>query len=357
MERYQLDQFAGAHRLSAAAVDDALKLAKARPDIGEWRDFGRKAALGAGIASLVAGVIFFVAANWHDFGMTGRFVLLQTAFVIAIALALWRMPPQEPGRSAILVAIMLVGALFALFGQTYQTGADVYELFFTWALFALPLALAGRWRVSWAVWWCVLNVALALLTGTLGPEHFMWTLISGWGTDRTTLLMAACLFNMGGAALLAWLANTAFGRFADLTPSWLNRMLVTFGMLYGTAAALTVVTRSEYRLPEVVRQQSNGFVIFFVFIVVCVTLAALVWRAKRDVFPLALIAAAWIAISTAFIGSRVFEDAGAGALLMLAVWLIGTSTVASLLLMKWIRVWRNVSTSSTAPSPDKGVAS
>jgi uncharacterized membrane protein len=105
---------------------------------------------GAGVAALGAGVIFFVAANGQDYGVMGRFAILEAAFLVCVGIALWRPSPGAIGQAALILATLLTGALLALFGQSYQTGADLYELFFTWALLALPFAVAGRSGAQWA---------------------------------------------------------------------------------------------------------------------------------------------------------------------------------------------------------------
>ena len=57
-----------------------------------------------------------------------------------------------------------IGALFAYFGQTYQTGADPWQLFAVWALLALPLCLGARSDVLWAPWALVVMSAISLWT-------------------------------------------------------------------------------------------------------------------------------------------------------------------------------------------------
>ena len=41
-------------------------------------------------------------------------------------------------------ATFLIGTLFAVFGQIYQTGADAYDLFLGWTLFTILWAVAIR---------------------------------------------------------------------------------------------------------------------------------------------------------------------------------------------------------------------
>jgi uncharacterized membrane protein len=346
ISRAQLDQLTNQAKLTSNAVDAVLALTVARPDVQAWRAFLVRLMRGAAIASLMAGVIFFVAANWQDFGVVGRFVLLQSAFVIAIALALWRTPPATIGQSALLVAMMLIGAMFALFGQTYQTGADVYELFFAWAALALPLAFASQAGANWAVWWCILNVAMALFTGFLGQDHFVWAIFNRWGVDRSAVLMAPCLVNLAGAGVFAQLAAT---RFCGNAPQWLTRMLLAFGFFYGTAASMHALVRTHRWSGETNPMSQDGQFAALLFVAISIAITTVTLRARRDVFPLTLIAAAWIAISTTFIITRIISrDFDIGALFVIALWLIGTSTVASLMLMKWRREWRTPSAAAGA---------
>ncbi|MBC5766955.1 DUF2157 domain-containing protein [Ramlibacter albus] len=95
------------------------------------------------------GVILWIAANWNDFGRMGRFALLQGALVAFCIGAAWRPRLRAP---LALAAMLCIGALFAYFGQTYQTGADTWQLFAVWALLALPLCLGARSDVLWAPW-------------------------------------------------------------------------------------------------------------------------------------------------------------------------------------------------------------
>ena len=143
MDRHALDTFTRQHRLAPPAIVEALRLTGLTLDAPAWRAFAARLLHAAGLGAVGAGALFFVAANWQHYGVLGRFALLQIGLVVCIGVALWRAPPSLPGRGALMLATLLTGGLLALFGQSYQTGADVHELFFTWAALALPFALAG----------------------------------------------------------------------------------------------------------------------------------------------------------------------------------------------------------------------
>jgi uncharacterized membrane protein len=59
-------------------------------------------------------------------------------------------------------ALTATGGVFAYFGQTYQTGADTWELFSTWAALTLPLAFCARSDAVWSAWVIIALTGLAL---------------------------------------------------------------------------------------------------------------------------------------------------------------------------------------------------
>jgi len=326
MKRSVLDQLVLEQRLNEPTAAMALDLSGARPDAAAWRSFLVRLLNGAGIAALGAGAIFFVAANWQDYGVLGRFALLQVALLAAAGLALWRPPPHALGQGAVTLAVLFTGALLALFGQTYQTGADVYELFFIWAALAFPFALASASAAVWATWWVVLNVGMALYCGLEDTSLARFLFASRLGIERPLLLFLACLVNLGGAILFDHLGRAR----------WLVRVLATFGFVFGTVACMVALFGGSARGAGMSQQDS---LVILLFAAACGGIAFETLRRKRDVYPMALVFGAWIAISTAFLIKQMqFKDFGN--VLVLAAWLIATSGVAGFVLMKWVREWR-----------------
>jgi uncharacterized membrane protein len=154
--RQALFEMAAEHRLDAAGLRRLEQLAglESEPD-------GLASALPRSVAVLAAalgglGIVFWIAANWQTLGRFGRFALLEGFVVAMCAGALWR--PRARGPLGLL-AVLAIGGLFAYFGQTYQTGADPWQLFAVWAALALPFCIAARSDVLWAPW------ALITMTG------------------------------------------------------------------------------------------------------------------------------------------------------------------------------------------------
>lgn len=140
---------------------------------------------------LGAGLIFWVAANWQDQTRAFKLHALEGAVLVS-ALAAVFLPRLR--TACLLLATLALGGLLAFVGQTYQTGADPWQLFAAWAALALPWALAARRDGLWAAWILIAGMALVLWSGDalLNPLR---SLLTGPGTRGllTPLLWVAVL--------------------------------------------------------------------------------------------------------------------------------------------------------------------
>jgi uncharacterized membrane protein len=130
--------------------------------------------LGAVAALLLgAGLIFWVAANWQDQTRQFKFYLIQAVLAASLALALaW---PR--GRTALLLlSTLALGGLLAFIGQTYQTGADPWQLFAAWGALALLWMLAARSDGLWALWVLIVGSGIGLWSGDqmFNPGSILW---------------------------------------------------------------------------------------------------------------------------------------------------------------------------------------
>lgn len=332
MNRKELDAFVQQHALSPAATAAVFELSAARPSAAEMARFYRRLLFLAGVLSLGAGLVFFTAANWDVLAVLGRFALVEAAFLAAIAVALWRPPPHAAGRAALLFAFIAAGALLALFGQTYQTGADVYELFLTWAVLGLVIIVAGQWSVTWAAWALVLNVALLLYCGWRPESGWLFSLFFGWGLELSELMVVAMAVNLGlWGATLAVRGTAA----AHLAPRWLGRFVLTCAVGFATAAGVVEIVVADFPVSE----RASSAVSVVLVLAALGGLAGHAFRRRDDVFPLALVAASLIVLTTMLIAVHSgFEDLGL--FFVLSLWLIASSTLSGHWLMKAVGAWR-----------------
>jgi uncharacterized membrane protein len=320
LKREELDGLAEFYSLDGGKVETLLDLAAARPSrTEELRFFGACLRIG-GVLSLAAGLVFFVAANWGEITVFGRFALLEAILASCAAVALWKPPPTFVGRGAVFMAFIATGALLALFGQTYQTGADVYELFLTWALLGLPLAVAGSWGVTSAAWVLVLNVALLIFCGWHPVGGLLWTLFGGAHFSAAHLVLGAAWLN-----LALWFAFELWRVHA--VPDWVRRFILSCAFGFGTWSGVLAV--------------SHGNDPLVVLGLLAAMAAAVVYAMRRrtDVYPLAVVMGTFIIVSLVWLANVMrFDDEGT--FLMMALWLIGTSTAAGKILTVLTRRWR-----------------
>lgn len=116
---------------------------------------------------LGAGIIFWIAANWDAQSRSFKLHVLQAAVAAGVIPSLFLHGRQYATvRTALLFfATVALGGLLAFIGMTYQTGADAWELFATWAALALIWIAMGRSDWLWAVWLCIAAAAIGLRSG------------------------------------------------------------------------------------------------------------------------------------------------------------------------------------------------
>ena len=138
------------------------------------------------------------------------------------------------GKAALLGASLFVGGLLALIGQTYQTGADSFELFGTWAAMILPWAAVGRFSVLWLLWLLVANLAIQTYFQAFPGRAFLF---SG---DRALWVM----FGVDTAALVVW--EVAAMRGVEwLRPRWGPRLVATASGGALTALLVTQIVHAH----------------------------------------------------------------------------------------------------------------
>ncbi len=132
---------------------------------------------GSTVALGVAAIGFFFAANWWSMSPAAKIGTLD-ALLLGLATAAALSQPASFARTALAVAgAVLTGVLFGVHGQIWQTGADSWELFAPWALFAALWANAARADPVWLVTACLASIALGLWLDRTGLP---FGLSEGW---------------------------------------------------------------------------------------------------------------------------------------------------------------------------------
>jgi uncharacterized membrane-anchored protein/uncharacterized membrane protein len=165
--------------------------------------FLTKLAWGLAVLLLASGLVTWIAANWENWGHVAKFALAQGAVLVSAGLALlfrrrsggWGHDLGVPAALTGLAAVA-TGGLLALIGQTYQTGADPWQLFALWTVLIIPWVFTVRSVFLSVLWLVLINTAL-----------YLWIDVArlGWfGRSYTTQTLLALAVN----ALLLLAAET-----------------------------------------------------------------------------------------------------------------------------------------------------
>ncbi len=102
-----------------------------------------------GVGFTVAGIIFFFAYNWDELPKFAKLGIVEVLLIASVLLATFTRWNKLVKQILLTGATFLIGTLFAVFGQIYQTGADAYDLFLGWTLFTILWAVAIRFAPLW----------------------------------------------------------------------------------------------------------------------------------------------------------------------------------------------------------------
>jgi uncharacterized membrane protein len=255
-----------------------------------WLSWARQMLLLFGSAMVLAGVIFFFAYNWAAMGRYLKFVIIEAGIVAAVITSYWRGRDRLSGKVLLLSASILVGVLLAVYGQTYQTGADAYELFTGWAALILGWVLISEFAGHWIVWLILLNTGAILYWIQVGgPSHSL----------RYEFLCIALAF-LNGLALTLYELGIKQGL------EWLKGRWIRSHLFAGVLFPLSIPAVALIVYPENIEE-----VIILATIAWAVAIAAgfASYRYKiHDMIPIALVISNISLILLILIGKILFHE-------------------------------------------------
>lgn len=329
-------------KLSESAYSSALQLAGLAADRSDWLRYINHFLMTVGALLIVAGVTAFFAWNWAGLDYWIKFVLIQTG-IAGLALLSWRLGIDSiGGRAALFSSAFLVGVLFAVFGQVYQTGADPYGLFISWSILILPLAIIGRQAALWILFQTLLILALIMYwTQVIDPPNGWWQLAQLLGPLAwlsSTLMdstLASLVFALNTVALIAW--EYAVNRKID----WVQGR--TYPRIVGLGALINVLIPTfMFIVGASFGEKINlGFVSPFLYVVASVAALYYYQFRKPDLLMLTMLVFAAILIFNTLVGR--FIPMETSSILLLAILLISQVAGAAYWLRRVSRRWERQS--------------
>lgn len=292
-------------RLKPEQVASALQLAGVTPSRADWQRFFDRLMLWLGVIFCACAVIFFLAYNWQAMGRFAKFGLVEL-LIVASLLFCWRLNFDSAASKALLFgASLLIGALLALVGQTYQTGADTYELFLVWAIAITPWTLLSRNSAQWLFLIALINVAAILY-------FYLFNIWFLRFSNPNAVFWLTFIINT--VALIIWELATYRG------VSWLQDRWPTRLLAVASGALITTLT-----VFEIFDHTHSWALVAYV----CWMLAVyFVYRRQlRDMVVLAGGVLSLIVVISMFLAEWLLYYADAGGFLLIGLAVIGLSAV------------------------------
>jgi uncharacterized membrane protein len=275
-----LYNLARTNQLTASALEYSLRKIEIIPNAKTWQKIIDNLLLLLGTILLVVGIIFFFAYNWADLNYFSKFGLLQASILILAVFASWRGLERLEAKVALLATAVLLGTLLAVYGQTYQTGADAFGLFMTWAILIIPWVLLGSFAPLWLLLLVLLNLSLILYyQQVINPSCY------GICTDLYLLL-----FMLNGTAMLVW-ENAQQRNIAWLRRHWL-------GVIIFSIALIVLIIPTLYAILSNNRQ--NDLLLMLAVSLYLTTTALALWYYRYQRHDLLLLAACLLGLLIVF---------------------------------------------------------
>lgn len=305
----QLFQWAQRRLLSTQQLADAAKISPLAPGNQQWLAYAGPVLLSGAVLLLCSALIFFFAHNWPQLHHLTKIALALLAVTSCAGLAYFTAPTTLAHRAALLACSLCTGALLALIGQTYQTGADIWQLFASWAALITPLVLLSKSRGCYLLWFILLDVALWRYLNT---SRMLW-----WSEDEMSLQILAL-----GNTLMLLFAEFVLPKLGLLSRQWLVWFSAVCVLVLLTFGAVIGVWESSYRI----------MLAYYIIAALAIGLWYL-WQ-RRDLLLVTLSLFSGIAVSTALL-SKLLEHSDSLVLAnVIAIYVIGSSAAVALLIKR-----------------------
>lgn len=248
------------HFISNTAKEYALETLYPHKNWGLW---AARLLLTIGSSLILSGIVYFFAFNWYKLTPFIKFTTIEIGIIACLLASYFYGLQKLGGRMFLLSASVLVGVFLAVFGQIYQTGADAYQLFATWALLIAVWVIISQHLALWALWVVIINIFtvlywqqvihslrgvdylifsyLTLLNGCflIGKEYFTQQGIAWLKPRWPRFLLVISLLACGATPMLIWIFN-----------SHQENHALALSALLGVITHLIFLAIYRYKLPD-----------------------------------------------------------------------------------------------------------
>ncbi|MHC5309277.1 DUF2157 domain-containing protein [Myroides sp. LJL116] len=156
-------------------------------DNNRWEAFFNYFLLVSFVGFFCSGVVFFFGFNWQELAIGYKYGIILLAIFTGVYVYVFTKLNDLVKDCSLLSSSILIGVLFAVFGQYYHLQPDSYLLFTLWALAILPWTLFSGFALQWVLLGILTNVSLYLFA-----DQQSWGI--GW-LDTLNSSTIMCLSN------------------------------------------------------------------------------------------------------------------------------------------------------------------
>jgi uncharacterized membrane protein len=160
-----------------------------------WQKFLKLFLISLGIGLTVSGIIFFFAYNWAALPKFAKIGLTEVLVIATTGLTFLPKISSNIRNIILTAAAALVGALFAVFGQVYQTGADAYDFFLAWTLFITLWVIISDFAPLWLLYVILINTTLVLYSQQVAKDWESMSILILMFILNTAILMGSILIS------------------------------------------------------------------------------------------------------------------------------------------------------------------
>ena len=292
-------------------IEDALQR-RVHASVTDWHWLLKMLFLALGFGFLASGILFFFAYNWADIPKMGKIGIAALGVTAPVSLSLLPKLSELLRKSLLATGAFLVGPLFGVLGQIYQTGANAYDLFFAWTLFIIVWALVVDFAPLWLLFVGLLNISIGFYAEQVAGN---------WDFSFTYMLLFAA---NGVAVALTYLVP--YWKLRPPYPSWLTKAFALAAAGCATVACFTAIM-----------DEDGAITGLYVFITLAVYGLSSWYAIKHQrLFYLVVIAFSLITIGTAII-MQIDDDSGG--FFLATLWVVLTTTGSLFYLNRFRKSW------------------
>ncbi|MCU7617991.1 DUF2157 domain-containing protein [Chryseobacterium sp. PBS4-4] len=279
-----------------------------------WHKFLRLFFITLGVGFTVSGIIFFFAYNWADLNKFAKIGLTELLIIATTSVVLFAKISKSTKNIILTGSAVLVGALFAVYGQIYQTGANAYDFFLGWTIFIALWVIVSDFAPLWLIFLLLINTTFILYTQQVAK-------------DWSEVFVCTFLFLMNAAALITAIIISESKQNIH-APRWFLNIVSLAAIGFATMGIVIGIT-DDYE---------THFPVLITFTIILFSLG--IWHSlkEKNGFYLAVIPFSLIIIVSTLLFKNLDNEAS---FLLVSIFIILSITLVIWNLLTFQKKWKN----------------